>query len=259
MYFWKNYEVREEVAKIIKVGTILQNENPERKGQFLLDENTYNIQYAFIDSMKNKVGVDVSDYLMPFTSISKEGIKQENAYILPIPRKEKKSFSITSFLLNKLYSLLISNEDSSKGFMQSPNKKDNEISGRLIGVNSTGNVAALITEINSIIIVNFKRAPWKINVIFPSIKNELLTSFTFHPLNPNTFLFTTPSSVTAYKFTDNSSAISIPVSNSHIIQGSYFPNGQFISILSLSSISIIDAITYETVYSKNFLLRDLHQ
>ena len=40
MYFWKNYEVREEVAKIIKVGSILSNENPEIKGQFLFDENS---------------------------------------------------------------------------------------------------------------------------------------------------------------------------------------------------------------------------
>ena len=52
MYFWKNYEVREEVAKIIKVGSILPNENPEIKGQFLFDENSSNAQYAYIDSTK---------------------------------------------------------------------------------------------------------------------------------------------------------------------------------------------------------------
>ena len=57
MYFWKNYEVREEVAKIIKVGSILPNENPERKGQFLFDENSSNAQYAYIDSTKNKNGI----------------------------------------------------------------------------------------------------------------------------------------------------------------------------------------------------------
>ena len=86
MYFWKNYEVREEVAKIIKVGSILPNENPEIKGQFLFDENSSNAQYAYIDSTKNKNGIDVSDYLTPFNFISKEIIKPENAFILPIPR-----------------------------------------------------------------------------------------------------------------------------------------------------------------------------
>ena len=94
MYFWKNYEVREEVAKIIKVGSILPNENPEIKGQFLFDENSSNAQYAYIDSTKNKNGIDVSDYLTPFNFISKEIIKPENAFILPIPRKNKKTFSL---------------------------------------------------------------------------------------------------------------------------------------------------------------------
>ena len=128
MYFWKNYEVREEVAKIIKVGSILSNENPEIKGQFLFDENSSNAQYAYIDSTKNKNGIDVSDYLTPFNFISKEIIKPENAFILPIPRKNKKTFSLTSFLLNKLYSFFISNEDFSKGFLPPLNKKNNEIS-----------------------------------------------------------------------------------------------------------------------------------
>ena len=90
MYFWKNYEVREEVAKIIKVGSILSNENPEIKGQFLFDENSSNAQYAYIDSTKNKNGIDVSDYLTPFNFISKEINKPENSFILPIPRKNKK-------------------------------------------------------------------------------------------------------------------------------------------------------------------------
>ena len=255
MYFWKNYEVREEVAKIIKVGSILQNENPERKGQFIFDENSSNAQYAYIDSSKNKNRIDVSDYLMPFQFLSKEIIKPENAFILPIPRRNKKTVSLTSFLLNKLYSFFISDEDFSKGFMPPLSKKNNEISGTLIGINSTGSVASLITETNTIIILNIKKNPWKVNAIYPSIKNELLTSFTFHPLNPNSFLFTTPTSITVYKFNDNSSAISIPVNFSHIIQGAYFPNGQFISVLSLSSLSIIDAFTYETVYSKNYLLK----
>ena len=270
--FLRTYEVRDEIAQLIKVPQIFPNEIDEKKDCFLKYETNNILTY----SNRNDNDLNIDNYVIDlnsnnFTENCPNSIspsKKEKKTKLNIISQKFNTFSLFSGfynLLNKMPNFLFGNSNVDMNINskiisgnQSGSKSSNVISYTTIAINSMGNLAALVNDENEIIMINLALVPFESQKIITNIQNELINSFSFHPLYTSQFIFTTLSTVYIYKYKEKNVEINyekIINSPSILINAVFSPNGKYLALLSHNSFQLLDGVTYEKIFSKKFFLK----
>ena len=141
---------------------------------------------------------------------------------------------------------------------QSGVKSSNVISYTTIEINSLGNLAALVTDENDIIMINLSLVPFESQKIITNIKNELINSFAFHPLYTSQFIFTTLTTAYIYKYKEKNCEVNyekIINTSSVLLNAVFSPNGKYLALLSQNSFELLDGVTYQKIFSKKFFMK----
>lgn len=268
----RTYEVRDEIAQLIKVPQIFPNEIDEKKDCFLKYEKNNVLTY----SNRNDIDLNSDNYVIDlksnnFTENCQNSIsplKKEKKTKLNLISQKFNTFSIFSGfynLLSKIPKIFFGGSNVEMNINQrllsgnrSESKSSNLISYTAIEINSIGNLAALVNDDNEIIMINLSLVPFESQKIITNIKNELINSFSFHPLYTSQFIFTTLSTVYIYKYKEKNFEVNyekIINSPTVLLNAVVSPNGKYLALLSQNSFQLLDGVTYEKIFSKNFFLK----